>query len=282
MPLERLPEAGGEVHHVSADEAASAAPEGRSQYRIESLAKGLQVLRLFDETSTSLRLREVSERTGIPMPTAFRIVATLEEEGFLDRTDDGLLHPGVAVLTLGSAALKGSGLVEASDRPLRSLAQATGETVNLGVLLEDRVLYLARIRNADLVTANIQVGSTLPAVYTSMGKLLLAYLSPEEVTQRIGADAFSPGFGPNAVTSRQDFDAQLAEIRDQGYSIQDQELAAGLRSVSVPVFGPGAAPVAAINVAVSSSRHDVAALRGPILALARAAAADITLRLRAQ
>jgi IclR family pca regulon transcriptional regulator len=268
---------------MSTAETAGTSPEGaKNQYRIESLAKGLQVLRLFDETTTSLRLRDVSDRTGIPMPTAFRIAATLEEEGFLERTEDGQLHPGVAVLTLGSAALRGSGLVQSAERPLRTLAQATGETVNLGVLQDDRVLYLARIRNADLVTANIQVGSTLPAVYTSMGKLLLAYLSPEEVTQRIGADAFSPGFGPNAVASRRDFDAQLDEIRDQGYSIQDQELAAGLRSVSVPVFGPGATPVAAINVAVSSARHDVAALRGPILEQARAAAADITLRLRAQ
>lgn len=260
------------------------ATDGRahSQYRIEALAKGLQVLRLFDETSNALRLREISERTGIPMPTAFRIVATLEEEGFLDRSDDGALHPGVAVLTLGSAALRGSGVVEASERPLRALAQATGETVNLGVLQGDRVLYLARIRNADLVTANIQVGSTLPAVYTSMGKLLLAYLSPAEVTRRIGKDPFVGGFGPNAVTTRADFDSQLAEIRAQGYAIQDQELAGGLRSVSVPVYGRGEDPVAAINVAVSVSRHDVAALRGPILDHALAAAAEITVRLRAE
>lgn len=267
---------------MSADEAIGGSPETRSQYRIESLAKGLQVLRLFDETTPSLRLREISDRTGIPMPTAFRIVATLEEEGFLDRSDDGLIHPGVAVLTLGSAALRGSGLVEASERPLRNLASATAETVNLGVLLDDRVLYLSRIRNADLVTANIQVGSTLPAVYTSMGKLLLAYLSPDEVSRRIGPDAFGPGFGPNAVATRADFDAQLAQIREQGYSIQDQELAAGLRSVSVPVYGDGEVPVAAINVAVSSARHDVASLRGPILEQARAAAAEISLRLRAQ
>lgn len=260
----------------------SAGAPARSQYRIEALAKGLQVLRLFDETSTALRLREISERTGIPMPTAFRVVATLEEEGFLDRSDDGLLHPGVAVLTLGTSALRGSGVVEASERPLRALAQATGETVNLGVLQGDRVLYLARIRNADLVTANIQVGSTLPAVYTSMGKLLLAFLPRDEVTRRIGADAFHTGFGPNAVTDRKAFDAQLAEIRQQGYAIQDQELAGGLRSVSVPVFGRSPEPAAAINVAVSVSRHDVAALRGPILQQARAAAAEISVRLGAE
>jgi IclR family transcriptional regulator, pca regulon regulatory protein len=240
------------------------------------------VLRLFDETTTSLRLRDVSDRTGIPMPTAFRIAATLEEGGFLERSEDGQLHPGVAVLTLGSSALRGSGLVQSAERPLRTLAHATGETVNLGVLQDDRVLYLARIRNTDIVTANIQVGSTLPAVYTSMGKLLLAYLSPDDVSRRIGPDAFRPGHGPNAVASREQLDEQLDRIRDDGYAIQDEELAAGLRSVSVPVFGPSGSPVAAINVAVSSARHDLDSLRGPLLERARTAAAEISLRLAAQ
>ncbi|MHC5794790.1 IclR family transcriptional regulator [Lacisediminihabitans sp. FW035] len=262
------------------DDSASAGKSG-NQYRIESLAKGLQVLKLFDENTVSLRLREICDRTGIPMPTAFRIVSTLEEDGFLDRTADGDLQPGVSVLTLGSAALRGSSLVQVSERPLRHLAEATGETVNLGILINDQVLYLARLRNADLVTANVQVGSTLPAVYTSMGKLLLAFLTETELDARIGSHSFLGGAGPNAVTSREQLDARLATIREQGYSIQDQELAQGLRSVSVPVYGRETVPVAAINIAVSSSRHDVESLRGPLLTQIRETAADISMRLKA-
>jgi IclR family pca regulon transcriptional regulator len=267
---------------MSAQEAAGPPAQGqRNQYRVESLAKGLQVLRLFDETTPMLRLRDVVDRTGIPMPTAFRIVSTLEEEGFLERDEDGGLHPGVAVLMLGSAALRGSSLVQASERPLRALAAATGETVNLGVLQGDEVLYLVRLRNADLVTANIQVGSTLPAAFTSMGKVLLAHLDPGELDERVPDGTFGTGQGPNAVTSRQQLLAQLAVIREQGYAIQDQELALGLRSVAVPVFAGGRRPVAAINVAVSVARHDVDALRGPILERAQAAASEIGLRLAA-
>ena len=252
-----------------------------NQYRIESLAKGLAILRLFDESTVSLKLREICERTGIPMPTAFRVVSTLEEEGFIDRAPDGSIRPGVSVLTLGSSALRGSGLVQVSEKPLRDLATSTGETVNMGVLLGDQVLYLARLRNADLVTANVEVGSTLPAVYTSMGKLLLAFLTPKELTHRLGPNAFASSVGPNAVADRAELDARLAEIRQQGYSIQDQELALGLRSVSVPVYGTGPAPAAAINIAVSASRHDVDSLRGPLLAALQATADDISLRLKA-
>jgi IclR family pca regulon transcriptional regulator len=266
---------------MTVEKAPEADAKPANQYRIESLAKGLQVLRLFDENTTSLRLREICDLTGIPMPTAFRIVSTLEEDGFLDRSPDGVLQPGVSVLTLGSAALRGSNLVQVSERPLRHLAETTGETVNLGILVGDQVLYLARLRNADLVTANVQVGSTLPAVYTSMGKLLLAGLTPEELSERIGSHSFTANAGPNAVSSRKELDDRLALIREQGYAIQDQELAQGLRSVSVPVHGRDNVTVAAINIAVSSSRQTVEELRGPLLDALQATAADISVRLRA-
>jgi IclR family pca regulon transcriptional regulator len=192
-----------------------------------------------------------------------------------------VISPGVAVLTLGSAALRGSGLVQASERPLQALAAATGETVNLGVLQGDRVLYLVRLRNADLVTANIQVGSTLPAVWTSMGKVLLAALPAEELGRRLGPDSFDEGHGPNAVTSQKELDGQLEAIRRQGYAIQDQELALGLRSVAVPVLGSAGETVAALNVAVSAARHDVDSLLTSVLPRARAAADEIRLRLAA-
>ncbi|MEO8261385.1 MAG: IclR family transcriptional regulator [Pseudolysinimonas sp.] len=254
----------------------------KNQYRIESLSKGLQLLKLFDENTVSLKLREICDRTGLPMPSAFRIVSTLEQDGFLERAPDGSVSPGVAVLALGSAALRGSSLVQASEGALRQVAEATGETVNLGVLLEDQVLYLVRLRNSDLVTANVQVGSTLPAVYTSMGKLLLAYLPADELDARIGDVSFADGAGPNAVKSRADLDRRLAEIRTTGYAIQDQELAQGLRSVSVPVFADRSGrPVAAINIAVASQRHSVESLRGPLLQQLQAAAADIGKRLGA-
>jgi IclR family pca regulon transcriptional regulator len=226
-----------------------------------------------------LRTREIAELTGLAMPTTFRIVATLEEFGYLERLGDGSVRPGLAILTLGTAALRGSSLLEASDQPLRRLADATGETINLGVLTEDRVLYLARLRNADLVTANVQVGSTLPAIFTSMGKLLLAYLPEDELERRLDPESFRTAGGPNAVRSLADLRRRLRQVRRDGYSIQDQELAAGLRSVAVPVYAGGNTPVAALNLAVSASRHDVDSLTSKFLAPLQAAAADISLRL---
>ena len=114
-----------------------------NRYRIDALAKGLDVLRLFDDGTPSLTLRNVSDRTGIPSPTAFRIVATLEEKGFLERLPNGVIRPGLTLVSLGSAALRSSSIVQHSDSFLRQLADSTGETVNLGVLVGAPVLYLA-------------------------------------------------------------------------------------------------------------------------------------------
>jgi IclR family pca regulon transcriptional regulator len=252
-----------------------------NRYRIEALARGLAVLRSFNESTTSSTLSEISERTGIPLATVFRIVATLEAEGYLEKLPEGRIRPAVQVLLLGSAALRASGLVELSAGPLRRLGEQTGETVNLGVLTGDQVLYLARVRKAELVTANLYVGSTLPAAYTSMGKMLLAWLAHSELEAVLKQHDFGVEYGPNAVRSLDELRERLAEIRIQGYALQDQEVAAGLRSVAVPVFGDDPAkPIAAINIAVASARYQLETLRGPFLETLRATALEISQLLR--
>src|SRR5699024_8996980 len=97
-------------------------------YRIQALSKGLQVLGLFDEAHLTLRLTDICRRTGIPMPTVYRIVATLEADGFLRRRPDGSVEPTLSVLTLGSAALRGSDIVQVATSPLEHLADKTRET----------------------------------------------------------------------------------------------------------------------------------------------------------
>lgn len=251
----------------------------RDKYRIESLAKGLRVLALFSERRPALRMTELAEAAGLPMPSLFRIVATLEDEGYLEQLPDGRYRPGIRVLTLGFAALQDQDLVQAATPALQVLAGKTAQTVNFGVLSGDRVLYLVRLRNAELVTANIQVGSTLPAVYGSMGKILLAHLNPSELDAVLRPDSFAPGAGPNAIRTRTALDQQLDLIRDRGYALQDQEVAHGLRSIAAGVRDRTGRVVAAVNVAVQAAEFDVervlADLKQPLLDTC----ADISLRL---
>ena len=224
----------------------------RPGYRVEALAKGLRILSLFDEQRSSWRVSDLAVAAGLPMPTAYRVVMTLTSEGYLDHLPNGEYRPGVRTLTLGMAALRSLDLVGIATPKLQDLGQRTGETVNLAVLSGDRVLYLVRLRNSDLVTANIQVGSTLPAVHTSIGKLLLAYLDEADLEARITDTSFSANSGPNAKLSLAELREELRAIRDQGWAMQDEELAYGLRSVAGPVTGPDGRVVAGVNLAVQA------------------------------
>jgi IclR family pca regulon transcriptional regulator len=251
----------------------TAGPESpeRPGYRVEALAKGLRLLSLFDEHRPSWRISDLAAATGLPMPTVYRVVMTLASEGYLEHLPNGDYRPGVRTLTLGTAALRSLDLVEIATPKLTRLGQRTGETVNLAVLTGDRVLYLIRLRNSDLVTANIQVGSTLPAVHTSIGKLLLAYLDEADLEERITDASFAANSGPNAKVSLAELRAELRMIRDQGWAMQDEELAYGLRSVAGPVTAPDGRTVAGINLAVKaqdwSTQRIVRELKPAVLAV---------------
>jgi IclR family transcriptional regulator, pca regulon regulatory protein len=245
-------------------------PRSGGPYRVESLAKGLRLLSHFTAERPALRVKDLVELTGIPMPTVFRLVATLEEEGYLERTADGMVRPGTGVLALGFAAMQGLDLVQMANPVLRELAAATDETVNLGVLFGDQVLFVARIPRRDtLLAANLRVGSTVPAVFSSIGKTILAYLTDDELGRRISADSFRGRLGPRAVKTLDALQKQLQVARQDGYLVQRDEAIPGLSSIAAPIWQSGDVVSAGINVAVPSAEYTARQLTdrflGPLL-----------------
>ncbi len=255
--------------------------EAAGKYQVEALARGLRVLRILAETGSPQRLTELVDLVKMPTATLFRVVSTLENEGYLDKDKDGRYFPSVGVLRLGFASLRASGLVGIADGPLRELSRKVGETVNLGILTGDRILYLIRIRNNDLVTAHLEAGSSLPATSTSIGKVLLSHLEPGRRKELLSEGSFGEGGGPNAIRSMSEFEAQVAGIREQGYAIQDEEVAAGLRSIAAPIIDADQKVVAGVNIAVASSRFTKQALLDDLKDELLRAAADISRHLGA-
>jgi len=244
-------------------------------YRIEALAKGLRVLNMFSEQRPTLRLTDIASETGMLMPGVYRIAMTLAAEGYLEQMPDGQYRPGMKVLTLGFSALRSLDMVELATARMRQLADATGETVNLASLSGDRVLYLVRLRNGDLVTANIQVGSTLPAVHTSIGKVLLAQLDERDLRARLTGHSFADA-GPKGAASVDELLPELAKVRSDGFALQDEEVAYGLRSVAAPVHDSEGVVVAGVNVAVNANEWSKARLLRELRPQVVACGADIS------
>ncbi len=226
-----------------------------SRYNIEALARGLEILTLFTFERPSLSLTEIVAITALNKSTAFRVVSTLEALGYLERDSDTRCYrPGLKVLRLGFAALNSLEMAQIAQPYLKALSEACGETTNMSIRDGAEVVYVARNAAAQQIfSVNLQRGSRLPVYCTSMGKTQLIDLSRQELCALLGEGPYVKR-GPNTITCLDALMTELSNVRQQGYAVNDEELAAGLRSVAAPVRGPEGLVVAAINISVPGAR----------------------------
>lgn len=217
---------------------------------VQSLARGLQVLELIGQLDGTVTVSEVSERTGLNRATARRMLVTLERMGFLvQRGRNYFLTP--RVMQLGYSYLSNLGIGDLVSGQLNELSQKLGEAASLTVLDGDQIFYLARAKTNKVMTIALNVGARLPAWNTSMGRVLLASLSDEQIHNLYVNSEKLISRTPNTIVL---FDALMQEItsvRENAYSLVDQELELGLRSVAVAVNRQDKV-VAAINVATAN------------------------------
>jgi IclR family pca regulon transcriptional regulator len=228
--------------------------DSNPRYFLKSLAKGLHVLEILAESRRPLSLVELSRKAGANNATVTRICHTLTELGYVSRDRARRFHPTPKILSLGYASMDGIGWREVARHYLEELAESTGETVNLSILQDRELMYLVRINNTGrILPFDLQLGSRLPLHCTSMGKALLAFADPDD-TARILADYEFTPITHNTITNHEDFRHELNRVREQGYSLNDEELSYGLRSVSAPIKDLTGKAMAALNIAVPTKR----------------------------
>jgi len=225
-----------------------------SRYKIDAVARGLEILALFTTERPSMNLTEIVSATQLTKSTAFRMVSTLELLGYLERDPETRqYHPGLKVLQLGFTALNSLDVAQIGQPYLKSLSDACGETTNMAIREGAEIVYVARNATRQIIGVNVQRGSRSPAYCTSMGKAQLIDLSQKELVDLLGEGPY-PKMTPNTIMYLKDMVLELEKIRQQGYAINDEELAIGLRSVAAPIRGSMGKIVAAINISVPGSR----------------------------
>jgi len=225
-----------------------------ARYYIEALSRGLQVLEVFSEASPCLTLTEIASAVGLDKSTAFRFVYTLEKLGYLERDPETKQYrPGLQVLRLGFTALNSLEMAQIAQPHLKALSAECGETTNMAVRDGAEIVCVARNKTHQIISANLQVGSRLPVHCTCMGKAQLVALSRRELSDLLGEGPY-PKMGPNTITTLDALVAELDKVRQQGYAVNDEELAAGLRSVAAPVRHRNGEIVAAINISIPAAR----------------------------
>ncbi|MDV8000717.1 IclR family transcriptional regulator [Rhodococcus sp. IEGM 1408] len=272
-----------EVGESPASEPATSAEQPASSERsaspdfVQSLARGLAVITAFDADHPRQTLSEVARTTGLTRATARRFLHTLVELGYVDCAGSAFwLTP--RVLDLGYSYLSAMPLADLAQPHLERLSAQLDESSSVAVLDGYDIVYVGRVQVRRIMTIGITIGTRFPAFATSMGRVLLAALPPAEL------DAYLTGtdlrvLTPHGIADEAELRAELAAVADRGWSLVDQELEPGLRSLAAPVRDRDGRVVAALNLSTHAARYSTEQLRDELVPVvvdaARALSVDL-------
>ncbi|WP_314504012.1 IclR family transcriptional regulator C-terminal domain-containing protein [uncultured Microbacterium sp.] len=246
---------------------------------VQSLARGLSVIRAFDAEHAELTLSDVARRAGITRAAARRFLLTLESLGYVS-SDARAFRLTPRVLELGFSYLSSLSLPEIVQPHLEALSREVDESVSAAVLDGTDIVYIARVPTRRIMSVRITIGTRFPAFATSMGRVLLAGM-PRSAADAALAASDLPHLTARTLTDRSALHEELGRVGAQGWSLVDGELEPGLRSIAAPLHGRDGRVLAALNVSTSATRDSVEHVRDAYLPplLRTAAAIDAELRL---
>ncbi|QWT25002.1 helix-turn-helix domain-containing protein [Subtercola sp. PAMC28395] len=255
---------------------------GPSSGFVQSLARGLSVIRVFDGDNPLLTLSDIARGTGLSRATSRRFLMTLIELGYV-RTDGKTFALTAKVLELGFSYLSGLTLPEIAQPHLEDLSHSIGQSTSAAILDGSDIVYIVRVRTHRIMSVGINLGTRLPAYATSMGRVLLAGLSEAELADYLH-EVKLQALTERTVVSESALIAELDHVREQGWVVVDQELEQGLRSIAAPIRDAAGTVVAAVNVSTAAASGTSDSVReaylAPLLATAARIESDLATSLR--
>jgi IclR family KDG regulon transcriptional repressor len=217
-------------------------------YNVRAVERAMQILSAFDSEHEDRGVSEIAQATGLHKATAHRIMMTLLNGGFLERTPDGeRFRLGIRVAELGLGALHGLDLRRAAFPYMQQLVERFNETCDLGIFDDrGRVLYVEVVHSEHSLTIAARVGRRLPAYCTASGRVFLAYLPPE-VVEPILSGPLTPCTA-KTITSPAKLREELEVTRQRGYALDDEEFEEGIRAVSAPIRDVDGNVIAALSM----------------------------------
>jgi IclR family transcriptional regulator, pca regulon regulatory protein len=244
---------------------------------VQSLERGLSVIRAFDADHSKLSLSEVAATTGLSRAAARRFLHTLVHLGYM-HNNGGRFSLRPKILELGYAYLSSLTLPEVAMPHLEELVEQVHESSSVSELDGEDVVYIARVPTKRIMTVTISVGTRFPAYATSMGRVLLA-AQPDEWLDGYLSSVSLRGLTVHTITSPAGLRQELRKIRGRGWALVDQELEEGLRSIAAPIRDADGKVIAAINVSTHAGRRSldsvVEELLRPLLATAKRIERDL-------
>jgi IclR family pca regulon transcriptional regulator len=226
--------------------------KGTEREFVASLARGLAVVRAFSRDAREMTLSEVAQKTGLTRAAARRFLLTLESLGYV-ASDGRRFRLTPKVLDLGFSYLSSMELWDVALPYMEEVSATIHESCSASVLQGCDIVYIARVPTKRIMSVALAIGARLPAITTSMGRVLLAHLEDEALQQHLGSCPVHR-HTDHTVTELAALRAILRAVRQQGYCLVDQELEEGLISIAVPVRNQRGRVLAAMNASSHASR----------------------------
>jgi len=219
---------------------------------IRSFAKGMNVLELLSDNE-ALTVTQVAKMMDINRAGSHRFLSTLKELGYADKDDSSRYYLTSKVIELGMKVLDRFEIRKIARPFLQELSAKFNETINLGYFNSEEVLTIDKIDSTEILRMDAGIGGGEPAYCTSLGKAILAFLPDMQLAEYLQTIELIP-FTPNTVISKGKLKEELMHIKENGCSIDDEELSVGLRCVGAPLFNHSGQALYAISISGPSIR----------------------------
>jgi DNA-binding IclR family transcriptional regulator len=226
----------------------------KSDYIIQSVDHALDVMEAFHGEEDELGITELSRRLKLHKNNIFRILATLENRGYIEQnrvTDNYRL--GLETLELGQTYIRHTGLLRVARPITEGLGKKVNENVYIGILKENYAFYLDVVESVHTVRVLSRVGCRVPTYCSAMGKAQLAFETPETIAEILGKKELKK-FTPNTISDRDKVVEHLALVKELGYAVDDEEWDEGVRCVAAPIYDYTRKVVGAVSISAPSVR----------------------------
>jgi IclR family transcriptional regulator, pca regulon regulatory protein len=244
-----------------------------------SLARGLAVIQAFSQRQRELTVSQISAKTSFSRAAVRRCLYTLAKLGFAASDDSRHFHLRPRILALGHSYISSMPLAAMAQPILESVSHILHESCSIATLDRADIVYVARANVTRIMSIDLVVGSRLPAFCTSMGRVLMAELPSEKLDEFLTRVEFKR-YTERTVANAEKLRQVLRMVQRNGYSIVDQELESGLRSMAVPIHDSAGRVVAALNVGAHAQRVSIQDLQVRFLPHLKAAAQELRLVVR--
>ena len=222
---------------------------------VKSVMKAFLIMEELDKAG-ELSIGDLSERLLMDKATVHRLINTIKDAGYVNQNFDNKKYSNsLKLLAMGNRVMDKAGVRHISRPFVEELAGKTGETINLGVQLGNKVIYVDKLESSSTIKVGLGIGTSVPSYCSGLGKAILAFTADDELQDILDSISFEK-FTDRSITEKSKIMEEFQKIRGRGYSMDDEEYVIGLVCIAAPIFDYHGKPVAAISVSFPKYRYD--------------------------